>query len=128
MQSKRILIIDDEPTIQTVVEFGLKRAAGWDVLTAGSGEAGIHMAQAQQPDVILLDVMMPDMDGMAALSVLRSRPDTTHIPVILLTAAVATEALQQLEALGVSGMIAKPFNSLDLPAQIASMLHWSSQR
>lgn len=124
MVTKRILIIDDEETIQTVVQFGIKLAAGWDVLTAGSGAQGIQTAQAEKPDVILLDVVMPDMDGIATLKALQSHAETERIPVILLTAKAQTAEKRQFSDLGVGGVITKPFNSLHLPDQITRILHW----
>jgi two-component system alkaline phosphatase synthesis response regulator PhoP len=124
MTTKRILIIDDEETIQTVVQFGIKMAAGWDVLTASSGSKGIQTAQVEQPDVILLDVMMPEMDGITTFKELQNHPETEQIPVILLTAKAQTAEKRQFNELGVSGVITKPFNSLDLPDQIARILHW----
>jgi DNA-binding response OmpR family regulator len=124
MHTKRILIIDDEETIQTVVQFGIKMAAGWEVFTASSGFEGIQTAQAEKPDVILLDVMMPDMDGIATFKKLQSHSETEQIPVILLTAKAQTAEKRQFNDLGVSGVITKPFNSLDLPEQITRILHW----
>lgn len=124
MTTKRILIIDDEEAIQTVVQFGIKMAAGWEVLTASSGTIGIQTAQTEQPDAILLDVMMPDMDGIATFKALQSHIQTEHIPVILLTAKAQTAERRQFNDLRVSGVITKPFNSLDLPGQIAKILHW----
>jgi two-component system, OmpR family, alkaline phosphatase synthesis response regulator PhoP len=124
MATKRILIIDDEETIQTVVQFGIKITAGWDVLTASSGLKGIETAQAEQPDMILLDVMMPDMDGIATFKALQAHAETQQIPVIFLTAKAQTAEKRQFNDLGVSGVITKPFNSLDLPEQIAKILHW----
>lgn len=124
MSTKRILIIDDEETIQTVVQFGIKLAAGWDVLIAGSGAQGIQTAQAEKPDVILLDVMMFDMDGIATLKELQAHAETAHIPVIFLTAKTQTLDDDQFNHLGVSGVITKPFNALHLPEQISRILHW----
>jgi CheY-like chemotaxis protein len=124
MSPKRVLIIDDEETIQTVVQFGIRMAAGWDVLTASSGPKGIQTAQTEKPDVILLDVMMPDMDGITTFKVLQSNSATEKIPVIFLTAKAQTLEKRQFQDLGVSGVITKPFNSLDLPDQIAKILHW----
>jgi CheY-like chemotaxis protein len=121
---KRVLIIDDEETIQTVVQFGIQMAAGWEVLLASSGAEGLTKAQMEQPDAILLDVMMPDMDGIATFKALQSDPATQHIPVILLTAKAQTAEKRQFNDLGVSGVITKPFNSLDLPEQIVKILHW----
>ncbi|MBW4616237.1 MAG: response regulator [Desmonostoc vinosum HA7617-LM4] len=122
--TKRVLFIDDEETIQKVVQFGIHMAVGWDVMTASSGPTGIETAQTEQPDVILLDVMMPDMDGIATFKALQSHPETEHIPVIFLTAKAQTSEKRQFNDLGVSGVITKPFNSLDLPDQIARILHW----
>ncbi|WGV26575.1 response regulator [Halotia branconii] len=127
MATKRVLIIDDEETIQTVVQFGIRMTAGWDVFTANSAPKGIQTAQIEQPDVILLDVMMPDMDGIATFKALQSHPETKHIPVIFLTAKAQTSEKRQFNDLGVSGVITKPFNSLDLPDQIAKILHWQLQ-
>jgi two-component system, OmpR family, alkaline phosphatase synthesis response regulator PhoP len=124
MTTKRVLIIDDEESIQTVVQFGIQLAAGWHVLTAGSGPQGIQTAQTEQPDVILLDVMMPEMDGIATFKLLQSHPQTEQIPVIFLTAKAQTSEKRQFNDLGVSGVITKPFNSLDLPDQIVKILHW----
>ncbi len=122
--AKNILIIDDEETIQTVVKFGLQLTAGWDMLAASSGPEGIQLAQQHQPDAILLDVMMPDMDGVATFKALQADTNTSMIPVIFLTAKAQAAEKSQLKALGVSGVITKPFNSLDLPEQIAKILHW----
>ncbi len=124
MSAKRILIIDDEETIQTVVKFGIQMASDWQVYTASSGSSGIQSAQTEQPDVILLDVMMPDMDGIATFKLLQSDAATQHIPVILLTAKAQTAEKRQFSTLGVSGVITKPFNSLDLPNQISKILRW----
>lgn len=124
ISTKRVLIVDDEETIQTVVQFGIRMAAGWDVFAASSGLQGIQSAQTEQPDVILLDVMMPEMDGIATFKALQSNPGTKMIPVIFLTAKAQTAEKRQFNDLGVSGVITKPFNSLDLPDQIAKILHW----
>jgi two-component system, OmpR family, alkaline phosphatase synthesis response regulator PhoP len=124
MSTKRILVIDDEETIQTVVQFGIKLAAGWEVLIAGSGAQGIQTAQLEKPDVILLDVMMPAMDGIATFKKLQSHTETEQIPVILFTAKAQTAEKHQFHDLGVCGVITKPFNALHLPQQIARILHW----
>jgi CheY-like chemotaxis protein len=125
MPNKRILLIDDEDTIQTVVQFGIRMVTGWDVQLASSGSQGIETARTFQPDVILLDMLMPDMDGVDTLEVLQSLPTTQHIPVIFLTAKSQFQEMQAWHELGVRGVIAKPFNSLDLPTQIARILHWA---
>lgn len=123
--TKQVLIIDDEETIQTVVRFGLNLSHNWGVSCASSGQEGLELAEQEQPDVILLDVMMPDMDGIATFKVLQSNPLTQDIPVILLTAKAQTADRRQFQTLGVNGVITKPFNSLNLAAEIATILHWS---
>jgi two-component system, OmpR family, alkaline phosphatase synthesis response regulator PhoP len=119
---KRILIIDDEFDIRTVAELALKAVGGWEVLTAASGSEGLTLAGAEQPDVILLDVMMPDMDGIATFSALQANPATQSIPVILLTAKVQAAEQRRFAELGVRAVISKPFKAMKLPAQIASIL------
>jgi CheY-like chemotaxis protein len=123
-RNRKILIIDDEETICTVVKFGLQLTENWDILTASSGLAGIELAQQHQPDAILLDVIMPDMDGIATFKALQAADHTNQIPIIFLTAKAQTAEQSQLKSLGVNGVITKPFNSLDLPAMITRMLHW----
>jgi len=124
MPAKRVLIVDDEESLQTVVQFGIQMVADWSVLIASSGTQGIATALAERPDVILLDVMMPDMDGIATFKALQMHPETAEIPVIFLTAKAQTSERRQFNDLGVSGVITKPFNSLDLPDQITKMLDW----
>ena len=124
MENKRILLIDDEETIQEVVQVGIEIEAGWQVEIASSGSEGIDLAQTQQPDAILLDVMMPDMDGISTLSRLKANLQTRAIPVIFLTAKTQITEKDRLQNLGVVDVITKPFNSMTLASQIAKILHW----
>ena len=124
MTDKNILLIDDEETIQEVVQVGIGIEAGWQVAIASSGLEGINLAQDQQPDVILLDVMMPDMDGIDTLSQLKTNDKTCAIPVIFLTAKAQAEEKNQFQSLGVVDVITKPFNSMTLASQIAQILGW----
>ena len=86
LSPKRILIIDDEESIQKVVSLSLKMEANWESLTASSGIEGIAQAETHQPDAILLDVMMPEMDGIETFSALANNPKTSAIHVFFLTA------------------------------------------
>ncbi len=88
MAARKILIVDDEDDIREVARVSLEMVGGWDVLVAGSGSVGLAEAKLGQPDAILLDVMMPDMDGPTTFHRLQSDAATRHIPVILLTAKV----------------------------------------
>jgi two-component system, OmpR family, alkaline phosphatase synthesis response regulator PhoP len=124
MKHRRVLIIDDEQAIQVVAQFSLKMVVGWEVLTASSGLAGLAMAQTEAPDLILLDVMMPGMDGLATFKALQQQPQTRSIPVIFLTAKGQVAAQRLLDDPDVAGVIMKPFNSFDLATQIVKVLGW----
>ncbi|MEB3831347.1 response regulator [Phormidium sp. CCY1219] len=126
MSSKRILVIDDEDDIREVAQLSLEMVGGWEVLTASSGNDGIKLAQAEQPDAILLDVMMPDMDGPATFKKLKAHPRTENIPVILLTAKVLSADQRKFSELGITSVIAKPFEPMNLAAQVAQTLGWST--
>ncbi len=120
----RILIIDDEDDIREVAAMSLETVAGWEVMVASSGAQGILHAAQYQPDAILLDVMMPGMDGPTTFRALRGNPVTTHIPVLLLTAKVQTTDQRQFAGLGVEAVLVKPFDPLTLSSQIAGVLGW----
>ncbi|ABA22036.1 Response regulator receiver domain protein (CheY) [Trichormus variabilis ATCC 29413] len=124
MATKRILIIDDEYDIRAVAELAFKAVGGWQVSTAASGSEGVAKAAAEQPDVILLDVMMPDIDGIATFQALQANPVTQSIPVILLTAKTQTAEQRGFAELGVQAIITKPFKVMKLPAQVAAALNW----
>lgn len=123
--TKRILVIDNEQYIQEVAQICLRTVAGWQVVTAGSGSEGLIKAQTEQPDAILLDVMMPDMDGPTTFQKLQANSATRHIPVILLTAKVQASDRRRYAELGMKAAIAKPFNPLELAGQVAEALGWS---
>jgi CheY-like chemotaxis protein len=120
----RILIIDDEDDIREVAALSLESVAGWQVIVAGSGAQGLARAIEHQPDAILLDVMMPGMDGPATFHELRKNPATAAIPVLLLTAKVQTSDQRRFADLGVEGILLKPFDPLTLHTQIAQTLGW----
>ena len=123
--SKRVLIVDDEEDIREVARVSLEVAGGWEVLTAGSGQEALCIAQVEQPDAILLDVTMPDMDGVATYQKLVADTDTRSIPVILLTAKLQIADRRRFADLGVKAVIAKPFDPLGLPAQLKTALGWA---
>jgi len=125
MTTKRILVIDDEDGIREIIQICLETAAGWDVLTSASGSEGLSAAQVQLPDAILLDVMMPDMDGPTTFRQLQANAATKHIPTILLTAKAKISEQRQFIDLGVTGVITKPFKAMDLVDQIRKILNWN---
>jgi len=122
--TKTILVIDDEPDIREVVCLVLEELGGWQADQAGSGQEGLAKAGAQPWDAILLDVSMPDMDGVAVFKELQARPSTQAVPVILLTARVLKSDIDRFTELGVAGIIAKPFDPLQIRRDLATMLGW----
>lgn len=125
MATKRILVVDNEQYIQEVAKVCLETVAAWEVLLAGSGQDCLRQAEAEQPDAILLDVMMPGMDGIATLQKLQDNPATRSIPVILLTAKVQSSDRRYYAEIGAITTIAKPFDPLELAAQVATALGWT---
>ena len=121
----RILIIDDEDDIREVAALSLETVADWEVEVARSGAEGLAMAVASQPEAILLDVMMPGMDGPTTFRELRKNPATAHIPVLLLTAKVQNTDQRRFADLGVEAVLFKPFDPLTLSAQISQILGWN---
>ncbi len=118
----KILIIDDEPDIRSIARLSLSRVGRMEVVEADCGAAGVQVALAERPDAILLDVMMPSMDGPATLQALRSQPETAGIPVIFLTAKAMSREVDRLKALGARGVLTKPFDPMVLPAQLREVL------
>jgi CheY-like chemotaxis protein len=119
-----VLLIDDEDDIREVAQLCLEIVAKWEVVTASSGAEGLVRAVVDQPDAILLDVMMPNMDGCRTFRELQANPYTQHIPVILLTAKVHP---RDQVAQNVAAIISKPFDPMRLPGQIAKVLGWSTE-
>ena len=124
--SKRILVIDDEEDIREVVCLALEEFGGWHTDGAGSGLEGIQKALAGPWDGILLDVSMPDMDGVAVYDQLQANPGTQAIPVILLTAKVLPADRDRFASLGVVGVIAKPFDPVTVWQNGAQLLGWAT--
>ena len=123
MPTKRILIVDDEDDIREVAALSLEAVAGYES-SARSGAAGITIAAAEQPDAILLDVMMPDMDGPTTFQRLQAQSATAHIPVVFLTAKVQPSERARFTSLGVSAVLSKPFDPLTLASELADALGW----
>ena len=124
MTSKQILLIDDEENLVSVIKICLQKLGGWTVITAASGAEGLRHAEAFLPDAILLDVMMPDLDGLTVLRQLRANPKTRDIPVVLLTAKMQSFHQNEYAQLDIAGVLSKPFDPLELVNHIAQMLNW----
>jgi CheY-like chemotaxis protein len=118
----KVLIVDDDEDIRAVTGLALRKLASWEVATAASGGEALPMARDQKPDLILLDVMMPSLDGLATLAKLGEDPATAAIPVIFLTAKVQAHEVEGYLARGARGVIRKPFDATTLPAEIRRIL------
>src|SRR5260370_6337912 len=110
MPTRRILIVDDDADIREVAQVSLELLGHYEVWTAASGRDGVDSARTRQPDAILLDVMMPDLDGPATLAELRADPATRDIPVLFLTARTQASDHARLADLGVARVLTKPLD------------------
>ena len=123
--TQRLLMIEDEDDIREVAATALEVLGGFSVATASSGEEGLSVAAASQPDGILLDVMMPGLDGPSTLRRLREQPSTATIPVVFLTASVQSAELAALQDLDCAGVIAKPFDPVTLADRVREVFGWA---
>lgn len=120
---KRILYVEDEPDIQTVARIALENLGGFALQVCSSGAEALSRAAAFGPQLLLLDVMMPGMDGPTTLAELRKLPATAQVPAIFMTAKVQPGEVAQYKALGALDVIAKPFDPMTLATQIRAI--WS---
>lgn len=118
----RILYVDDEEDIREVATMSLELDPDFSVKACSSGQQALEVARTWNPHLILLDVMMPGMDGPRTLSMLRAHPCTHHIPVLFFTAKVQAAETDKLRALGAEGVLAKPFDPMTLAAQVRAFL------
>lgn len=123
----KILVVDDEPDIVELVAFNL-RAEGFEVFSAGSGPEALNQARAHLPDLIVLDLMLPDLDGVAVREILRRLPSTAPIPVIMLTAWSSELArIIGLET-GAEDYLTKPFSPRELVLRVKNALRAASEK
>ena len=113
---RRVLLVDDEDDIRAIAELSLRSLGGWDVRTATSGVDALRVTEDEAFDVIVLDVMMPELDGPSTLARLREAGVTA--PVVFLTAKVQPADRRDLAATGAAGLVAKPFDPMRLPADV----------
>jgi CheY-like chemotaxis protein len=123
MSGIRILHVDDEPDIREIVDLSLALNPEFEVRACASGAEAVATAAEWSPYLILLDVVMPGMDGPTTLTKLRKNPKTSSIPVLFMTARAQTREVDELIALGAQGVISKPFDPMTLAAQVQSHLH-----
>ncbi len=126
--SHTVLIVDDEPDIREVARMSLEAVAGWRVLSAASGAEALELALDGEVEAVLLDAMMPELDGPATLARLREREreeGREELPVIMLTAKTQGFGPDRIAEIGAQGLIAKPFDPMTLGRQVEATLGWS---
>ncbi|GAB2885664.1 response regulator [Nocardioides pacificus] len=126
MANPTVLVVDDDDSIREISQLALELVGGWNVVTADGGVACLARAHEHLPDAVLLDVMMPDMDGLTTFRRMQADEALKHIPVILVTAKVQVGNRQMWDGLPVAGVIAKPFDPMTLASEVSQMLGWSA--
>jgi CheY-like chemotaxis protein len=124
MVAQKLLIIEDDEDNRMLIQFVLESETDWKIIAAANGIEGIAKAETERPDAILLDVIMPDLDGLTVCEVLKTNLFTCAIPVIFVTARVEAKMLDRLKSTLAVGIITKPFNINRFPSQITSMCGW----
>lgn len=125
-QLQKILVIEDNEDIQQIIDLALVVVGGFSIVICGSGNEGLKKALSFNPQLILIDVMMPEMDGPTTLKMLRNTPELAHIPIIFTTAKVQPSEVEEYIKLGAIGVISKPFDPIVLPSQILQI--WNKQK
>ncbi len=120
-----VLVVDDDENIRELTQMALETVCGWNVLTADGGFAAVAVCREHHPDAVLLDMMMPDMDGLTTFEHLQADDDTRDIPVILFTAKGRVGDRQPWDNYAIRGMIPKPYNPMTLGQQVMEILEWS---
>jgi CheY-like chemotaxis protein len=119
-----VLVVDDDDSIRELTQLTLEIVGGWNVLAAAGGEAALALAREHRPDAVLLDVMMPDIDGPTTFRRMQEDEATRGIPVILLTAKIMVGDHQVWDDLAVAGVISKPFDPMTLANDVSAILGW----
>lgn len=120
MEINKVLLVDDDKNVRLIVQMSLE--GEWDLVIADSGQKALELAQSEMPDLILLDMMMPGMDGRQTLSKLKDSIELAKIPVIFMTAKVQSHEVEEYLKLGVAGLITKPFDPLTLADEIRQIV------
>jgi len=121
----KVLLVDDEDDIRRIAALSLAAVGEMDVCEASSGPSAIERARRESPDVVLLDMMMPGMDGIATFRALRAQPETARTPVVFLTAKSVSLEEERVRELGACGVLLKPFDPMALPRLLKELLHGS---
>lgn len=126
MGARTALVVDDDESIRMVAEVALETVGGWRVFSADGGLAALEIAAVERPEVILLDVMMPGMDGLATFRRLQESASTRDIPVVLVTAKLQVGDQPAWQGLPIAGVIAKPFDPMSLADDVARLVGWTT--
>ena len=118
---QRVLLVEDDLDIQTIGRLALETVGGFTLETCGSGQECLQLTPTFKPDLILLDVMMPGMDGPTTLKALKADPQLAHIPVVFMTTKVQTHEVESYKSMGAIDVIAKPFDPMTLAAHVQSL-------
>ncbi|MCC0179073.1 response regulator [Waterburya agarophytonicola K14] len=121
MISTSLLVIDDDGDFNDLVKFVLEHDTDWKIFTALDGEKGVALAQLQQPDIILLDIIMPNLNGLDVYHLLKSNPNTCSIPIIFVTAMVRMEPIIRAQITEDIEVITKPFDIMTLANQVINV-------
>lgn len=124
MGSKRLLLIDDNADNQILIKTAIETNSNWKVSVAKNGIEGVTKAEFERPDAILLDFVMPDLDGFTVYNILKSNLYTRTIPIIFITGVALEQVVARLKTTSAEGIIVKPLNTIDLHSQIAQMCQW----
>lgn len=121
---KRILVVDDDDDVRSVAMLSLRRVGGHEVDGIESGTVAVDAIAGSKYDVVLLDMQMPVMDGRATLAAIRADERTRDVPVVFLTASVQAHERNEIQALAVSGLLAKPFDPMSLAEDLGALMGW----
>jgi CheY-like chemotaxis protein len=124
--ARTVLVVDDDDSIREIAEIALELVGGLQVLTASGGVEALELTRKHLPDAVLMDVMMPDMDGLTTFRHMQAEEAIRHVPVILVTAKVQVGERQVWDGLAISGVISKPFDPMTLATQVGEMLGWGA--
>lgn len=127
-EALKVLLVDDDDDLRMIGEMALTEVGGMQTVLASSGAMALELAVREQPDVVLLDVMMPGMDGPTTFRRLREQPSTASIPVVFVTAKVQRQEVERYLELGAIGVIGKPFDPMGLPDELRAIMARAQER
>ena len=128
MSDERILVCDDDDDVRAIVEMALAAVGGFSVTPSSSGHAALELFSLVKPDLVILDVMMPEMDGPTTLARLRALPGGDAVPVVFLSAKTQRSEVERLRAYSVLDVLEKPFDPMALPQLVRSLLDRAATR